>query len=110
MTLTLSSKEQRAQDVARQILDEKTTLMESRVKVHTWRVGIKERALERDLLQEQVCLYPLAIAPPPPASLTLTLTLTLTLPLTLTRTRTLYTLLLCGFASFYCTHFFPLTV
>jgi hypothetical protein len=42
-------------------------------------------------------------------SLNLSLTLTLTLTRTLTRTRTLYTLLLCGFASFYCTFLFNKT-
>ncbi len=64
MSLTLIAKEQRAQDVARQTLVEETALMESRLKVHTWRVGIKQRALERKLLQEQVLLYPLPFAPP----------------------------------------------
>jgi hypothetical protein len=44
--------------------------MESRVKVHTWRVGIKQRALERDLQQEQVWFYPLASATPLPLPLT----------------------------------------
>jgi hypothetical protein len=64
VNLTLISYEQRAQDVARQTLVEETAIMESRVKLHTWRVGIKQRALQRELLHEQVWLYVLALAPP----------------------------------------------
>jgi hypothetical protein len=71
-------KEQREQDVAKQALREATDRMESRIRLETWKTGIKQRACTHLLLREQVLC------------LTLILALTLTLTLTPTHTVTLY--------------------
>jgi hypothetical protein len=42
------------QDVAKQSLKEDTERLETSVKLHTWRTGIKKRALEHELQQQQV--------------------------------------------------------
>lgn len=45
------------QDVAKQDLLQNTALMESRMKLESWRIGIKQRALEHKLTDEQArCL------------------------------------------------------
>ncbi len=60
LTLTLilaqthPHKNQRMQDVAKQSLKEDTERLETSVKLHTWRTGIKKRALEHELQQQQV--------------------------------------------------------
>ncbi len=72
------------QDVAKQSFLQNTALMDSRVKLETWRTGIKQRALEHKLIEEQAIYSP---------ALTLSLTQTLTLTLTIHQTLTLTLLL-----------------
>ena len=46
------------QDVAKQDLVQNTALMDSRMKLETWRIGIKQRALEHKLTDEQASYSP----------------------------------------------------
>ncbi len=57
LTQTHPHKNQRMQDVAKQSLKEETERLETSVKLHTWRTGIKRRALEHELQQQQVFSY-----------------------------------------------------
>lgn len=46
------------QDVAKQDFLQNTALLDSRLKLETWRVGIKQRALEHKLTDEQASFSP----------------------------------------------------
>ena len=51
---TIHQQAQREQDVAKQSLKDETTLMQSRVRLHTWRTSIKKRALTNQVKTAQV--------------------------------------------------------